>query len=55
MWPSVQCDICFVFPIKGTVFKCLVCKEFDLCSHCELHYHRFHPLLQIDRISHYPT
>ena len=31
---GVSCDICGSQPIVGVRFKCLVCKDYDLCSSC---------------------
>ena len=32
---GVECDSCGMRPIKGARFKCLKCKNFDLCGQCE--------------------
>ena len=31
---GVSCDICGSKPLVGVRFKCLVCKDYDLCSCC---------------------
>lgn len=31
---GVSCDICGCKPLVGVRFKCLVCKDYDLCSCC---------------------
>ena len=52
---DIQCDGCFAFPIQGTIYKCMVCANFDLCERCEakrLHCH--HPALQIKKPGQYP-
>jgi hypothetical protein len=51
---DVQCNGCFAFPIAGIIYKCLVCKDYDLCSKCEESMHHFHPLLKITKKEHYP-
>ena len=35
MHPHVQCDGCNQRPIIGYRFKCVVCKDYDLCAKCE--------------------
>jgi len=32
---NVQCDSCLTSPIKGARFKCVKCRNFDLCGQCE--------------------
>lgn len=51
---DVQCNGCFAFPIKGVIYKCLVCQDYDLCSNCEEAKHSFHPLLKIANKNQYP-
>jgi len=51
---DIQCDGCFVFPIKGTIYKCLYCPNYDLCSKCEKIKHKYHPFLKISEKNHYP-
>jgi len=31
----VKCDVCGMFPIRGTRYKCAVCSNYDLCGKCE--------------------
>ena len=53
---DIQCDGCYAFPIQGTLYKCLVCANYDLCVECEKkRIHCFHPSLQIKRSDMYPT
>lgn len=51
---DIQCDGCFAFPIVGTIFKCLACPNYDLCSKCEPHTHIHHPFLKVAHPHHYP-
>lgn len=34
----LKCDACGKHPIFGERYKCLVCKEHDLCFECEQNY-----------------
>ncbi len=31
---NVKCDICNVFPICGARYKCVICKDYNLCEKC---------------------
>ena len=45
---GIICDVCGTFPIIGIRYKCLICKNFDLCEKCEKNlsnYHK-HPLIK---------
>ncbi|EPY54317.1 transcription like zf-ZZ type zinc finger protein [Schizosaccharomyces cryophilus OY26] len=49
---SSQCDSCQAHPIVGNRYKCLVCKDFDLCSECISHtFHFHHEMLCLSRFS----
>jgi hypothetical protein len=43
--PSVRCNGCGTFPVTGNRFKCLVCRNYDLCSVCEANNIHNHPML----------
>jgi len=48
---KVRCDSCLTSPIKGARFKCLKCKDFDLCGQCESFgkHDPTHPMLKFQR------
>ena len=29
-----RCDVCSIFPIRGLLYSCNTCPDFDLCSDC---------------------
>ena len=37
------CNSCFVSPILGAKFECIICKDYFLCEDCERHGHS-HPM-----------
>eukprot|EP01084_Bolivina_argentea_P223060 377476_1 len=41
---NVECDLCKQYPIIGDRYKCVICKDFDLCSQCEPQHD--HPLIK---------
>eukprot|EP00826_Nyctotherus_ovalis_P000440 TRINITY_DN0_c501_g1_i9.p1 TRINITY_DN0_c501_g1~~TRINITY_DN0_c501_g1_i9.p1 ORF type:complete len:289 (-),score=58.77 TRINITY_DN0_c501_g1_i9:47-913(-) len=43
----VCCDVCGMNPIVGVRYKCSVCPDYDLCSHCEEAYGHNHLLLKL--------
>lgn len=49
-----QCDVCNVTEAENTRYKCLICKDYDLCSTCfdyeliSLNHLRGHPMIRID-------
>ena len=43
----VSCDVCGTENITGKRFKCLVCKDYDICETCEdNNSHNFHPMIR---------
>ncbi|WBW70814.1 cargo receptor for selective autophagy pathway [Schizosaccharomyces osmophilus] len=47
-----QCDSCHAHPIVGNRYKCLICKDFDLCSKCVDHtFHHNHEMLCLSHSS----
>jgi len=45
---NVRCDGCDAYPILGTVYKCSVCPNYDLCSSCRgAGIHSAHSLLEM--------
>jgi hypothetical protein len=34
LYSFAQCDVCGVYPIVDTRYKCLQCPDFDLCERC---------------------
>ena len=41
------CGLCFDTPIKGYLFNCLICENFDLCEDCENKGTHEHPCIKI--------
>ena len=39
---NFSCDNCKVHRISGTRYKCFICEDYDLCSHCERHKFSIH-------------
>ena len=35
MHPTVRCDGCNMFPLRGTRYKCLTCPDYNLCTGCQ--------------------
>jgi next-to-BRCA1 protein 1 len=33
-YSPAMCDVCGIYPIVGTRYKCLQCPDFDLCERC---------------------
>lgn len=31
---GVRCDNCFIQPIRGLRYKCIICEQYDLCENC---------------------
>lgn len=44
---GVVCDVCKKTPIRGKRFKCLVCRDWDMCMACEKTNSHVHPLLRL--------
>ncbi len=42
-WGHVSCDGCNMAPLVGQRYRCLTCRNYDLCSACEKKGHD-HPL-----------
>ena len=45
-----MCSYCHVYPIIGVMYKCVICKDYELCSNCEekvwnIHKHSFYKLV----------
>ena len=47
---DVKCQICGTCPIVGIRYKCLECKDYDLCEYCEGVHGHPHPLLTLKKI-----
>ena len=47
---NISCNICGVYPITGSRFKCLSCNDFDLCSSCVDDHPIDHELLLIQSV-----
>lgn len=45
----VACNNCGLNPINGKRYKCVICKNFDLCEVCEENnFHSHHPMIRIN-------
>ena len=45
--PHVSCDVCHQIGIVGKRYKCLLCKNFDICETCESqNKHPYHPMIR---------
>ncbi|XP_067941512.1 uncharacterized protein [Watersipora subatra] len=40
--PAIKCDSCHMAPIRGIRYKCGMCKNYDLCSRCEVSSENIH-------------
>lgn len=52
---GIQCDICGIYPIVGSRYKCSVLEDFDLCESCEAEVDHPYPLLKIKNQSQAPS
>lgn len=43
---DVTCDGCQTYPVIGKRFKCLICRDFDLCQACEAKNDHAHPMIR---------
>ncbi len=51
VWGTIACDACRVRPLTGARYKCLQCKNYDLCGSCmsmNVHSHHHFDLITCD-------
>jgi len=51
---GVTCDVCHASPITGTRYKCVTCKNYDMCQTCESYgqHAADHPLIKMRQPQH---
>lgn len=52
---GIRCDICGKNPIRGKRFKCIICRDYDLCMACERTNNHIHPMLRLAVPAHQAT
>jgi hypothetical protein len=51
---NTNCSECQATPIIGIRYKCVFCKNYDLCEQCEAKSTHDHPFLKIKRLNQSP-
>lgn len=54
MYLGVVCKECGCEPVKGVLYKCTQCREYDLCESCESKTNHRHIFLKIKKLKHKP-